>query len=351
MVVPVGRAASTPSVECSGGSTLSPGAGRGLITLAATYPSLVHPSSDHRSWSLDRLRALLDEVAVIDLLDLESGAPGDCGIDSLADAEVVIAAALPSWLLDAAPSLRWAQLVTTGVDHLDVGALRRAGLRITTAAGTSAVEIAEFVVARILEHWKRLPELDAAQRRREWRPLWGRSLAGTTAVLVGYGPINRELARRLAVFGVEIVIVRRTPDAESPAAARVVPLAELDRVLADADIVVSALPAAPSTVGLFDRRRFAAMRQGAFFCNVGRGSAVVEEDFCAALDEGSLSGAAVDVTQHEPLPVDDPLWQSTVRISPHCSTVPAVAIHRVYDLVQENLGRYRTGSPMLNELP
>jgi phosphoglycerate dehydrogenase-like enzyme len=183
-----------------------------------------------------------------------------------------------------------------------------------------------------------------------WHPAFGRALSESNIVLVGFGPINQEVARLLAPFDVNLTAVRRSAAAPSVGVARTVSFADLDSVLADADAVVAAVPSNSETTGIFDANRFAAMKRGCFFVNVGRGTAVIEPDLIAALGSGHLGGAALDVTSQEPLPADNPLWDSTVRISPHSSATLANTMRRVHDLFIRNVGHYTAGRPLENEV-
>lgn len=329
-------------------------AGRPL-SVVLHYPAAVHGSEQLGAVLGDLQRTLPAGVRSSFFDSVAAGSRGE-HLDveqraAVAAADVAIVLDDPGWMLDVAPRLRWVQMITTGVDHVGLERLVDRGIRLTTAAGTSSVEIAEFVLARILEHWKRLPDIAAAQREHRWEALHGRPLAGSTAVLVGYGAINRAVARLLASFAVEVVAVRRRPSREPDgAASRVVGVDGLDDVLDGADIVVAALPATAATTAVFDRARFARMRRGAFFCNVGRGNAVVEADLREALSSGHLGGAALDVTAVEPLPADDPLWGAPVRVSAHCSSVPARAVARVHELFARNVERFLAGQPMENEV-
>lgn len=330
--------------------------GERALAVVLHYPAAIHGSDDDLRGVLDGLAATMPDGTQITFLDsVTTGSLGERLSDderaAVARADVAIVLDDPGWMLPVAPNLRWVQTITTGVDHVDLGQLARRGVRVTSAAGTSSVEIAEFVVARVLEHWKRLPEIAAAQDAERWQPLYGRALAGSSAVLVGYGAINRGVARLLAAFGVSVVAVRRrATEGPDGGASRVVGFDQLDHVLGRADIVVSALPATEETSGVFDSARFGRMRRGAFFCNVGRGSAVIEADMIEALSSGHLGGAAVDVTTIEPPPAGDPLWSSPVRVSGHCSSVPARAVGRVHELFARNVARFLASEAMENEV-
>jgi phosphoglycerate dehydrogenase-like enzyme len=268
-------------------------------------------------------------------------------------AEVLLAFDVPIGLAALAPSLRWLQAIGAGVDHV-----RGAGLGpdvvVTTAAGVAAVPIAEFVVGRLLAVWKRFDELAELQRSHEWRPTHGRSLAGTTLGLVGLGAIGSAIAERARVFGVRVLAVRRHPGAgPSPADEVHVPEA-LRGVLGRCDAVVVCAPATPETRNLFDAAAFAAMRPGAVFCNVARGSLVDEEALIAALVSGHLGAAILDVTREEPLPPSSPLWDAPrLYLSPHSSASIDRYLESLFDLFGDNLTRYVAGQPLRNvvELP
>lgn len=287
------------------------------------------------------------------ILDLRGRTPEDLDADErlmLADVEVAFILDMPDYIFDAFPNLRWIHSLKTGHDHIPLEELRRRNIRLTNGAGTAATEIAEFVIARVLEHWKRLPQMAAQQAEHRWHPAFGRALSESNIVLVGYGPINQEVARLLAPFDVNLTAVRRSATTASAGVARTVSFAEMDSVLTDADAVVAAVPSNTGTTGLFDAGRFAAMKPGCFFVNVGRGTAVVESDLIAALDSGHLGGAALDVTSVEPLPADDPLWASPARISPHSSATLANTMRRVHDLFVRNVGHFVAGRPLENEV-
>lgn len=271
----------------------------------------------------------------------------------LADVHVVVALDLPFDVATHAPKLAWVQALGAGTAQLQSAGLAEAGIRLTSAAGVNATGIAEFVIGRLLQHWKRFPELDDAHARHEWDARYGRQLAGATVGLIGLGAINAAVARRLGPFDVRVLATRRsaTPGATAPDVDELFPTAGLHTMLGRCDAVVAAVPETPETRGLMDARAFAAMAPGAFFVNVGRGSLVDEPALIEALERGHLSGAALDVTSREPLPPDDPLWDApNVLISPHAAAAPAALFANLQVLFRENLARYLAGEPLQNEV-
>jgi phosphoglycerate dehydrogenase-like enzyme len=122
-------------------------------------------------------------------------------------------------------------------------------------------------------------------------------------------------------------------------------------MLEQCDAVIAAVPETPETTGLMDRDAFAAMKPGAFFCNVGRGSLVDEAALLDALQRGHLAAAALDVASVEPLPADHPLWDApNLYLSPHSASSPAALFANLHDLFRDNLGRYLSGDALTNEV-
>ena len=266
---------------------------------------------------------------------------------ALATAEVVLALDLPSGIAELAPRMRWLQTVGAGVDHFQRRGIP-AEVTVTNAAGVAAVSIAEFVIARVLGVWKRTHELDAGQRRHEWEPTYGRRLAGCTMLVVGLGAIGSAVAERAAALGMEVLGVRRSP-APHPSCREVRGPDELATLLGRADVVVLSAPATTETANLFDAAAFAAMRPGAVFCNVARGTLVDEDALVEALDSGQLGAAILDVTRQEPLPKDSSLWDApNLFLSPHSSSAPQNYAADVVELFADNLARWLTEQPMRN---
>jgi phosphoglycerate dehydrogenase-like enzyme len=266
------------------------------------------------------------------------------------DAAIVID--LPYDVRDVAPRLRWVQAVGAGTGQLQSAGLDEAGIALTSNAGSNSLAIGEFVIARILQHWKRFPEIEAAQRNHEWnQTLYGRELKDCTLGLIGLGHINAIVAERAQAFGMHVLATRRSggPGATAPNVDEVLPTSELHAMLGRADVVAAAVPETPETIGLMDAAAFSAMKPGAFFCNVGRGSLVDEKALIGALETGHLAGAALDVASQEPLPADHPLWDApNLFLSPHVSTSPAALFPNVHLMFRTNLERFLAGEPLTN---
>lgn len=263
--------------------------------------------------------------------------------------QVALAIDLPFDVATVAPRLRWVQAVGAGTAQLQTAGLGAAGTRLTSAAGVNAVGIAEFVVARLLGHWKHFEVLADAQRRHAWEPTYGRQLAGSTVGLIGLGEINAAVASRLRAFDVRVLATRRsaTPGTTAPSVDMVFAPTDLHAMLAASDAVVAAVPETPETIGVMDAAAFAAMPAGSFFCNVGRGSFVDEPALIDALARGHLAGAALDVASTEPLPATDPLWEApNLVLSPHSAASPGAMFVNLFDRFAENLRRYLNGESL-----
>lgn len=271
--------------------------------------------------------------------------------DAFARAEVLLTMDLPMAIDELAPNLRWVQGIGAGIDMYN-GARLPSGVVVTNAAGISAVPMAEFVIARVLSVWKRFPELAELQQRHEWKPAYGALFAGSTLGIVGFGAIGVAIAERARAFGARVVASRRRPELGDGGTGLVDEMLgpdQLHALLAQCDSVVVAAPATSETRDLFDAAAFAAMKPGAVFCNVGRGSLVDEDALLDTVRSGHLRAAILDVTRYEPLPPDNPLWdEPSVLLSPHSSATADRYPERLYELFADNLRRYLAGEPLRN---
>ncbi|MGP4112131.1 D-2-hydroxyacid dehydrogenase [Streptomyces sp. 4N509B] len=295
----------------------------------------------------ERLRTLAREAGrTVHFADPDG--PADDDARALADAEVALGNCPPEWLA-AAPRLRWLQLASVGVDAylgLDWHAAPLDGLTVTNLRGVFADPVAETCLAGILAHLRGVDTLVAARPDRAWqrarlRPRL-RLLTGARVLVLGTGAIARRLAALLAPFGCDLVHYGRS-------AGELRTLRELDAQLPTADVVVALLPDTPATRGLFDARRLALLRPTALFVNAGRGSVVDEDALLAALADGALGGAVLDVTRREPLPPDDPLWRAPRTIlTQHTAGGSEEETTRVIDVFADNWRRRAAGRPLVN---
>jgi phosphoglycerate dehydrogenase-like enzyme len=271
--------------------------------------------------------------------------------DVMARAEVLFGFDVPFDLADAAPHLRWVQGIGSGYEHIWGAGLDRDGVTVTNAVGVSAAPMAEFVLGRILQVWKRFPEIEDRAREHAWKPAYGRMLAGSTVGIIGLGAIGAAVAERASALGMRVVASRRSwqPGMTAPHVDALYGPGDLHTLLGESDVVVLCAPSTAETRGLIDADALAAMRPGALFVNVGRGTMVDEPALIDALERGHLAAAALDVTSEEPLPPGNPLWDApNVFISAHCSATSDGYVERVLAVFLDNLARYLAGAPLRN---
>jgi phosphoglycerate dehydrogenase-like enzyme len=247
------------------------------------------------------------------------------------------------WLA-AAPCPEWVQLPSAGIDWLfDLG-LHRPGVKWTCAKGVFGPAVAELALGLLIAGFRSIGAFARADR---WLPEQGRTLSGSHVAILGAGGIATALLERLKPFGVETSVVRRQLGAV-PLADRVVTMDELPKVLSAADAVVLALPLTPATRGVIGADELAAMKPDSWLVNVGRGPLVDTTALVDALSDGSIGGAALDVTDPEPLPEGHPLWAlPNVILTPHVGATAPMSAGPFSRLVGENLRRWRAGEPLL----
>ena len=199
-----------------------------------------------------------------------------------------------------APQVRLVQSVATGIELIDLVALPH-GVVICNAFGHETA-IAEYVLMAMLVWSHRFREIESEFRARSsWRSSWVQSgvphgeIFGSTVGIIGLGRVGREVARRAAAFGYRVVAANRSERRPESGIERVYPLTELDQMLPACDFVVLCTALAPETEGLIDRHRLALMKRSAFLINIARGSVVDEDAIYAALRDGGIGGAALDV--------------------------------------------------------
>ena len=252
-------------------------------------------------------------------------------------------------LLLKSPDLKWLQSASAGVDNPVFGQLLSRGVRVTTSHG-QAVGMADYVLAGVLDHFQRGPERRAAQAARDWRRIEVRELLDTTWLVIGFGAVGRAVAARGKAFGARVIGVRRNQDVD-PLADRIIPPDRIAEHLPNADVVVLACPLTDDTRHMADAGFFSAMRDDAVLVNVGRGGLVDEAALLAGLDAAKPARAVLDVFETEPLPADSPFWtHPRVSLTAHNSGVGNGQDDRNRALFLDNLGRYLSGIPLLNEV-
>ena len=274
-------------------------------------------------------------------------------IDAVADADAVIGYCSND-VVSAGKKLRWVQVGSSGVERcLATPALAEGSVILTNMQKMSSPIIGEHAVALMMSLARGVPQQSKAMSSGNWNRGFGDelgmiSLEGKTVLVVGLGGIGRAVAKRAAGLGMRVVATRNS-SREGPDYVDYVGLSdELLELAAQADVIVNALPLTPQTRGLFDAAFFDSAKKGHLFINVARGGSVVTGDLVAALGDGRVGGAGLDVTDPEPLPADHPLWQmENVIVTPHIAWYGSTG-ERERALAAENLRRFIAGDALLN---
>lgn len=252
------------------------------------------------------------------------------------------------------PDLKWLQIHPAGAELPIYRELRGRGVKVTTASGATSIAVAHSALGGLIAINRRFPLLADAQRRHAWEPRLGpnapRDFKGQTAIVVGLGPIGRNLAPLLKMLGMRVIGVRREAAPVAPCD-RTITYGELTSVLPEADVMVLCCPASPITQGIADRTAFHAMPKGSLLVNVSRGVVAVEADVIEALQSGQLAGAYLDVFEQEPLDPASPLWDlPNVIVSPHTASHSLGQNEAIFDIFLDNLARWRDGRELRNDV-
>jgi glyoxylate reductase len=289
--------------------------------------------------ALDRLRAEHD----VDVWPEPAPPPGEALREAARDADALLTMLterVDAALLDAAPRLKAIANLAVGTDNIDLEAAAARGIPVGATPGVLTDATADLAFALLLALARRLPEGEREVREGRWAP-WqpahglGADVSGATLGIVGRGRIGAAVARRAEGFGMEVLYSSRSCG---------LPLEEL---LARADFVSLHVPLTPATRHLIDARALARMRAAAFLINTARGGVVDQAALRAALHDGTIAGAALDVTDPEPLPPDDPLLDApNLLVVPHIGSATVRTRSRMADMAADNLLAALAGRPM-----
>ena len=253
-------------------------------------------------------------------------------------------------LLDACPRLRFVSSMSVGVDHVDVEALTRRGIPLGNTPGVLVDTTAELTLALMLAAARRIPEADRYVRAGQWSPerpwqpdmMMGKDLAGATLGLVGLGAIGQAVAQLAGAFGMEVIAWNRSP--RHVAGVHQVSFQEL---LARSDVLSVHVALTEDTRNLLDSSAIAAMKPGAIVVNTARGGIIDEWALAAALEEGRLFSAGIDVFETEPVAMDNPLLAlENVVVAPHIGSATERTRGRMAALAVDNAIAATTGQPM-----
>ncbi len=245
--------------------------------------------------------------------------------------------------------LRWVHVGGVGIDWALFPELVESDIVLTNSRGIFDTSLPEYLLALMLASVKDLPATYRAQQRHEWQHRLLEPLSGGQAVIVGAGSIAHATGRLLRAMGMTVTLVGRTERDGGPDVGRIRALADLPRLLAEADWLIVLVPLTAETRRLIGAAELAALPRGARFANIGRGPTVDENALVGALRSGHLAGAVLDVFEREPLPPESPLWDmDNVIISPHIGGDEADTPRAFAQAFLANLRRYRAGEPLIN---
>jgi phosphoglycerate dehydrogenase-like enzyme len=247
--------------------------------------------------------------------------------------------------------LRWIQSSCVGVDHFMVPSVIESDIAVTTASGISADQVAEHAVAMMAAWARGLPMYFRKQQKKEFVRGPTHNVTGSVVGIVGFGAVGRRVADLLTPFRTRLFAVDLFPIDPPRQVESLWPADRFADLLPLADYLVLAVPLTDMTRHIIDAAALAQMKPEALLVNVARGPLVVHDDLVAALRLGCPGGAALDVTDPEPLPANSPLWEMpNVIITPHAGVLAPWQIDRITDIFCRNLHRWQSGQPLINYL-
>jgi D-2-hydroxyacid dehydrogenase (NADP+) len=278
--------------------------------------------------------------------------------EELPDTDIFVGYSLRAEQLKDGKKLKWIHSTAAGVAQLMYPELRNSGIVVTNPSGIFSVPMAEHAIGLLLALARNLPDCVRQQDRAQWsqQELWDKpqhltELNGKVLLIVGYGSIGKEVAKRAKALDMRVWGVTRSGIGDQTHAEKLFAAAQLEEALPDADYVLIAAPETAETKHLIGAAQIAKMKRGARLINVGRGSLLDEAALIRALESGALSGAALDVVKMEPLPAESPLWRvPNLMLTPHTSAVSDRLWERETALLLELLERWFDGRELFNRV-
>ena len=274
----------------------------------------------------------------------------------LPDTDIFVGALLRPEQFQHARKLKWIHSTAVGVSQLMYSELRSSGVILTNPSGILSALMAEHTVGLMIALARHFPDSVRYQDRARWSQIEVSSqpgplteLSGQLLLIVGYGSIGREIARRARAFDMRVWGVTRSGKGDATHIEKILPIAQLEDALPHADYIVLSAPDTQETQKLLGPAQIAKMKPGARLINVGRGSLLDEAALIRALETGALGGAALDVAAAEPLPAESPLWKApNLFITPHTSGVSDRLWQKETKLLMDLLGRWFDGRDLFN---
>lgn len=247
-------------------------------------------------------------------------------------------------MVDANPGIEWVQLPYAGIEPVVDTVTARPHIEWTCGKGVYAEPVAEHALMLGLAGMR---GMGTYARASDWSSPQGRNLLGATVTVLGGGGITESLLRLLGPFGCNVTVMRNRPE-PMPGASRVVGPDALAEILPGTDLLVLALALTADTAGIIGAAELAALPDHAWIVNVARGGHIVTDDLVAALRAGAIGGAALDVTDPEPLPDDHPLWGlPNCLITPHIGNTPEMGLILLAERITTNVALRIAGDTLV----
>ncbi len=256
-------------------------------------------------------------------------------------------------LPELAPNLKWIQATSAGIGQFvhRMGYAEKTDWIFTTASGVHARPLAEFCIMSMIMFAKNYPLIEQAKAERKWQRFGNTELEGKTAGIIGLGRIGRDVATVCKFFNMNVIGTRRDVTKTVDNVDKLYAPDDIDSLLPDVDYLVLATPHTPETEGMITAERIRLLKQGAVIINIARGAVIDQPAMIAALNDGHLAGASLDVVAVEPLPENDPLWDiPNVIISQHSASTADSENRKITEIFIENLKAYLNDQPMRNVL-
>lgn len=253
-------------------------------------------------------------------------------------------------MMKGAASLKWFQTMWAGTEEYD--GMLPSGVLFTSSSGSNSRSVAEHMLTCLLALCRRLPTYVDSQRAHVWKDEGAmKTILGGTVLVAGAGHVGSDFAKLCQGLGAKTIGLKRKVNGPVEGFDEVHPMEELDDLLPQADVAALVLPHSPQTAGLMDARRLSLMKDDAILLSAGRGTVLDQEALAQAMRVGKLWGAALDVTDPEPLPKDSPLWDTPrLLLTPHVAGGMRLEITRrkCVEMALDNLRRYMAGEPLRN---
>lgn len=296
---------------------------------------VVRLGNSRAEWWRNALQELLPEIEVRLWDD-----PGD-----KAAVDYAVVWKPPPGGLKTFPNLKCIVSMGAGIDHLLADPELPRGVPVIRTVGSELRQrMREYLALHVLRYHRRLPDIEAAQRRKDWEQVITPPAHKRGVGIMGLGNMGAQAAHTLAELGFAV-------EGWSRRAKRLHGIAchhgeaGLETFLAKSEILICLLPLTPATEGILNRRLFAGLPRGACLINVGRGPHLVEKDLIPALDSGQLGGATLDVLQQEPPPADHPFWtHPKILLTPHIASL--IDPEAGAKVIAQNLRLFMAGQPV-----